>query len=155
MSVKLMEDRRVLELDATLVLILLLTWRESRNVYAEALTSLSTPVIPLLQAAHSLMVHAQTVQQLSSSGSSLQMWTITNSVYDILGTLFGGNSAGNNKYEEKLVPTALSSQDESWLCSTAGIVLSYFVVYHYPLAKSTHLWPSLLGVSCVLSWTIS
>ncbi|KAI5058484.1 hypothetical protein GOP47_0026654 [Adiantum capillus-veneris] len=155
MSVKLMEDRRVLELDATLVLILLLLWRESRNIYAETLSSSSTPVIPLLQAAHSLMTHAQTVHQPSSDDSSFQMWSVTNSVYDILGTLFGLNSGGNDKHKENFVSTALSRQDEIWLCTTAGIVLSYFVVYHYPLVKSTHLWPSIHESSSAGSGSLS
>lgn len=140
LSVKLNEDRRSLELDATLVLLLLLLWRESRNIYAETLSSPSTPVLPLLQAAQSLLSYTQS---LSSSDSSLQIWSMTNSVYNLLGNLFGFSSAPANECQGSSITRALSSQDEFWLSTTAGVVLAYFVVYHSPLIKSSQLWPSL------------
>lgn len=147
MSVKLMEDRRVLELDASLVLILLLLWRESRNVYSELLSSSSTPVLSLLQAAHSLMTYAETAHQPPSSTSSLQLWSMKNSVCIMLGSFLGLSSAASGDHEESLVTAALNAQDELWLHTTAGSVLSYFIVYHYPLVKSTQLWPSIMEAS--------
>eukprot|EP00250_Pteridium_aquilinum_P031195 c43223_g1_i1 orf=463-2508(+) len=143
LSVKLTEDRRSLELDATLVLILLLLWRESRNIYVETLSSPSTPVLPLLQAAQSLMSYTKSPHLAPSSTSSLQMWSMTNSVYSYLGNLFGFSSAPADEHQGSSVTTALCSQDEFWLHTTAGVVLAHFIVYHSPLMKSTQLWPSL------------
>lgn len=142
LSVKLSEDRRWLELDATLVFILLLQWRESQNIYAETLSSPSSLVLPFLQTAQSLMAYAENIQTESSPSSSLQIWSMTNSMYSLLGNLLGFGSASVEKDSSSLVTTSLSTQDEFWLHTTAGVVLAYSVVYHSPLMKSTQLWPS-------------
>ncbi|KAH7288842.1 hypothetical protein KP509_31G046400 [Ceratopteris richardii] len=143
MSVKLAGDRRILELDAALVLILLLLWREGPNVYSEILSVASSPVVPLFLTAHSLMKSIETVIPQATSDSSLQFWSLTSSVYNMLGSVFGINMAVSDKHKGNAIAATPGDEDEFWLCSTSGIVLYYFLVYNFPLVKSTQLWPSI------------
>ena len=137
LSVKLSGDRRCLELDATLILILLLSWREGENVYIKSLAHPSSPLAPLLQTAQSLMAYAETPQELSLSSTS-QIWSLSNSIYNFVGSFLGGGSVSQ---EIDSIPPGpgLSSQEEFWLNTTAGVILAYSIIYHSSLMKLTQV----------------
>jgi hypothetical protein len=84
LSARLPADRRRLELDAALVLILLLQWKESPNIYSERLCQPAAPLIPLLHSVHSLLLPAGFVPP-----SSGQNGAESRRSSGVIGSLFG------------------------------------------------------------------
>ncbi|KAL3680336.1 hypothetical protein R1sor_023292 [Riccia sorocarpa] len=147
-SLKLSGDRKKLELDATLILTLLLLWRESSNPYVERLTSHAAPVVPLLQAVSSLLSPPPKAESANeTSNSSYAIWSGAEGVFGLIGNLLGlwpsaesngQATAGTGGGKE----TGTEAYDVQWCNSTAAILLLYFLCYLNPAMKSTQIWPS-------------
>eukprot|EP00249_Psilotum_nudum_P006372 c19682_g1_i1 orf=416-2518(+) len=150
LTVKLSGDRKQLALDATLILNMLLLWRESENIYLQLLCSPTSPLLPLLQTTHTLLSFQGNASRASSSSNSLlgSSWSVPNGVLDFFGTLFKYGSGIQNSHSlEKHVQcsatvTCLDATTECWLSKTVGLLLMYFLVYLNPALKSSQVWPS-------------
>ncbi|KAL2612732.1 hypothetical protein R1flu_024424 [Riccia fluitans] len=146
-SVKLSADRKKLELDATLILILLLLWRESSNPYVKRLTSQVAPVIPLLHAVSSLLSPVPKTEPANeTSTSSYGVWSSAEGVFGLIGNLFGlwPSAESNGQTGATGVGSVKGAEtfDVKWCNNTAGIILLYFLFYLNPAMKSTQIWPS-------------
>ncbi|BBN17037.1 hypothetical protein MPTK1_7g11460 [Marchantia polymorpha subsp. ruderalis] len=148
-NIKLSADRKKLELDVTLVLILLLLWRESANPYAERLASTAAPVIPLLHTVSSLLLTpARTSTENETSNSSYTVWSGADGVFSLIGNLLGlwpsTDSSGQGGTGVAGTGSAKGTEvlDVKWCNNTAAIVLIYFLCYLNPAMKSTQIWPS-------------
>jgi hypothetical protein len=136
-NVKLSTDRRKLELDASLVLILLLLWRESSNPYAERLVSPAAPILPLLSTVAFLL--APPTDTPISDGDSL--FNSNRSAND--GGLLGyiGSFFGLGSYIGDTSSDGVSGKtSDLWWCNTsAGLLLLYFLFYLNPVVKSAQV----------------
>ncbi|CAM6104686.1 unnamed protein product [Calypogeia fissa] len=147
-NLKISSDRKKIELDASLVLILLLLWRESANPYVERLSATGAPVVPLLHTILSLLSLPPKLAKVNESPNSLAspLWSNAEGVFGYLGSWFGFTAPSDSTALAGVAGTtsALGSEvlDLKWCNSTAALILIYFLCYLNPALKSTQLWPS-------------
>jgi hypothetical protein len=138
-NVKLSTDRKKLELDASLVLILLLLWRESSNPYAERLVSPAAPTLPLLHTVASLLSppNESSPTDINASPPS------PNDAGGVLGyisSFFGiGSYFGDPNSNGNLGLLRSETLDVWWCSSSAGLLLLYFLFYLNPVVKSAQV----------------
>ncbi|KAG0560735.1 hypothetical protein KC19_9G008900 [Ceratodon purpureus] len=143
-NVKLSTDRRKLELDASLVLILLLLWRESSNPYAERLVSPAAPILPLLNTVASLL-SPPTDTPISDSDSLFNSNRSANDggLLGYISSFFGLGSYIGDTSSDGVSGIVGSKTSDVWWCNTsAGLLLLYFLFYLNPVVKSAQVWPS-------------
>lgn len=153
LTIKIPDERRRLELDAALVMLILFLWRESSNMYADRLGSSNAPLLPLLHTAGSLLsrpterrgaasstpLQKSSDSSVSSNGSmgGAQFLGYAQAFFGMgaRGVLANGSAtaAGDVTLSEPKV-------DLGWSNVTAGIMLIYFLVYLNPAMKSTMIW---------------
>ncbi|KAH9566134.1 hypothetical protein CY35_04G114200 [Sphagnum magellanicum] len=144
-NLKLAGERSRVELDATLVLILLLLWRESSNPYAERILSPVSPILPLLHTVASLLspLNNVTPTDFTSSLSSLSLTRSDGSVFGYIGSLFGYGATHQDTSRNVVSGiTGPETLDTEWCNTTAGLLLLYFLFYLNPMLKSAQVWPS-------------
>lgn len=164
-NVKLSADRRELELDASLVLILLLLWRESSNPYAERLVSPAAPILPLLHTVASLFTPLDDIPQTENDILSSSSRTPNDGgLLGYLGSFFGiGSYIGDASSDGVSGLSGSKTLDVWWCNSSAGLVLLYFLFYLNPVVKSAQVWTSTSlnyaqgsaapGQSAILVWS--
>lgn len=142
-SIKLSTDRRKLELEAALVLILLLFWRESSNLYAERLLSPVAPISPLLNTVASLLSPAATEvspTDIANFLSSPSRTVTDGGVLGYISSLFGfGAAYGGISSNGSSGPASNESVDVRWCNSSAGLLLLYFLFYLNPVVKTSQV----------------
>jgi len=141
-NVKLPTDRRNLELDASLVLILLLLWRESSNPYAERLASPAAPIWPLLNTVASLLSPPSDrpptdIDSLPNASLSAN----DGGLLGYIGSFFGLGSYLGDTISDGVTGMLASKSPDVWWCNTsAGLLLLYFIFYMNPVVKSAQVW---------------
>ncbi|GBG86290.1 hypothetical protein CBR_g41284 [Chara braunii] len=161
---KILDDAHRLELDGTLVLLLLLLWRESENAYTAQIASPVAPLPALLHTVNSLLGHqrgagvftlpghAKTTSVSSGVGG---LWDYVSSwmtaAAEMGTTGFGGlmNATGitamtagfgtGGGVQGAGTGDVSPRLDPRWCSSTAGIILVYFLIYHNPVMKSQQM----------------
>lgn len=140
-NVKLASDRRKLELDASLVLILLLLWRESSNPYAERLVSPAAPILPLLNTIASLLSPIDLPPTDSDSLSNPSQSANDGGLLGYIGSFFGLGSYLGDTSSDGVTGMLGSKTSDVWWCNTsAGLLLLYFLFYLNPVVKSAQVW---------------
>lgn len=141
-NVKLATDRRKLELDASLVLILLLLWRESSNPYAERLVSPAALILPLLNTVASLLSPPSDIPPTDSDSLSNSSWSANDGgLLGYIGSFFGLGSYMGDTSSEGVSGMLGGKTSDAWWCNTsAGLLLLYFVFYLNPVLKSAQVW---------------
>lgn len=140
-NVKLSTDRRKLELDASLVLILLLLWRESSNPYAERLVSPAAPILPLLNTVASLLSPPTDVLLSDSDSVSNSSQSANDGgLFGYIGSFFGFGSYIGDTSSDGASGISGSKTSGVWWCNTsAGLLLLYFLFYLNPVVKSAQV----------------
>ena len=140
-NVKLSTDRRKLELDASLVLILLLLWRESSNPYAERLVSPAAPIMPLLNTVASLLSPPTDIPVSDSDSVSNSIRSANDGgLLGYISSFFGLGSYTGDTSSDGVSGISGSKTSDVWWCNTsAGLLLLYFLVYLNPVVKSAQV----------------
>jgi len=138
-NVKLSTDRKKLELDASLVLILLLLWRESSNPYAERLVSPAAPTLPLLHTVASLLSPPNELSPTDINASPPSP-NDAGGVLGYISSFFGiGSYFGDPNSNGNLGVLRSETLDVWWCSSSAGLLLLYFLFYLNPVVKSAQV----------------
>jgi hypothetical protein len=149
---KISEDRRRIELDASLVLILLLLWRESSNPYTERLSANSAPVVPIFHTILSLLSPIPKATGVNETPNSLTnpLWSSAEGVFGYVGSWFGLSTASESTSQTTSGTNAIQGAevlDLKWCNSTAALILIYFLCYLNPSLKSTQVINVILLIS--------
>ncbi|XP_024516365.1 uncharacterized protein LOC9642019 [Selaginella moellendorffii] len=134
LSVKLSADRKRLEVDAVLVLLLLLLWRESENAYVSRLASPTAPLQVLLHTTASMLSQSSNSENNlpASSPSSAWEW---DSMVGYMSGLLGFTSSDYH-------PNG-AAREKDCDSRSCGLLLLYVLVYHSPAFKSNQIWPAV------------